>query len=367
MPPKAACSATASAAQPASASAAPPAALNFLPLSQLNKASVKVGGEWAVSAYRPVEDNYEYSYQGKPRKGTNFVVTLVSVDDPSQYCQGQFKKNSKNAVKYEQVKKTIEHGRRFVMSRVNFVDDAKLAYVSCSLKWVVDLCSTKMDACVETSISVVQPVPTPSIAGSADVEGNQFFDVTALVQEVSDVTEHSNNRSSFVTKIYDGTLDPKINKVKVMPLKVYFDTTPASGTVLTSQSGKEMKALVEQHMQSKTPMSFFCISGAQDDNGKFAFRTTKNTFIAGAVGAKADKMKESVELHDLKVENTAIFEIQTTTATARDWSAEPGKETRCGLLATFGRSATGVKELDVGETIWQCNWVRITEPSTDVS
>ena len=75
-------------------------------------------------------------------------------------------------------------------------------------------------------------------------------------------------------------------------------------------------------------------------------------------------MKESVELHDLKVENTAIFEIQTATATAREWSAEPGKETRCGLLATFGRSATGVKELDVGETIWQCNWVRINEPST---
>ena len=114
-------------------------------------------------------------------------------------------------------------------------------------------------------------------------------------------------------------------------------------------------------------MFFFCISGAQDDNGKFTFRTTKHTFIAGAVGAKADKMKESVELHDLKVENTAIFEIQTATATAREWSAEPGKETRCGLLATFGRSATGVEELDVGETIWQCNWVRITEPSTDLS
>ena len=367
MPPKAACSATASATQPASASAAQPAATNFLPLAQLNKASVKVGGEWSVVAFRPIEDNYQYTYQGKARQGTNFVVILVSTDDARQYCQAQFKKNSKNAAKYEQVKKTIEHGRRFVMSRVNFVDDAKLAYVSCSLKIVVDLCSTKMDACVETISSVVQPVPTASIAGSADVEGNQFFDVTALVQEVSDVTEHSNNRSSFVTKIYDGTLDPENKKVKVMPLKVYFDTTPSSGTVLASQSGEDMKALLERHKESKTPVSFFCISGAQDDNGKFTFRSTKHTFIAGAVGAKADKMKESVELHDLKVENTAIFEIQTATATARDWSAEPGKETRCGLLATFGRNATGVKELDEGETIWQANWVRIPEPSTDVS
>ena len=245
MPPKAACSATASATQPASASAAQPAATNFLPLAQLNKASVNAGGEWSVVAFRPIEDNYQYTYQGKARQGTNFVVTLVSTDDARQYCQAQFKKNSKNAAKYEQIKKTIEPGRRFVMSKVNFVDDAKLAYVSCSLKIVVDLCLTKMDACVETISSVVQPVPTASIAGSADVEGNQFFDVTALVQEVSDVTEHSNNRSSFVTKIYDGTLDPENKKVKVMPLKVYFDTTPSSGTVLASQSGEDMKALLE--------------------------------------------------------------------------------------------------------------------------
>merc|ERR1711965_307982 len=133
-----------------------------------------------------------------------------------------------------------------------------------------------------------------------------------------------------------------------MPLKVYFDTTQPSGTVLALQamSGNDMKALVEQHMQNKMPMSFFCISGAQDDMGKFAFRSTKHTYIAGAIGAKADKMKASAELHNLKTEETAIFEIQATTATARDWSAEPGKETRCGLLATFVRNATGVKELE---------------------
>ena len=367
MAPKVDSSATASAAQPGAASVAQPASSIYLPLGQLNKASVKTGGQWLVSAFRPVEDNYEYTWQGKPRQATNFVVTLVSVDDPSQYCQAQFKKKASNALKYEQVKNTMEHGRRFVMSKVAFVEDAKLAYVSCSLKIVVDLFSTKMDPCVETSGSVVQPAPTATIAGSANVEGNQFFDVTALAQEVSDVTEHANNRSSFVIKIYDGTLDPKINKIKVMPLKVYFDTTQPSGTVLALQSGNDMKALVEQHMQNKMPMSFFCISGAQDDMGKFAFRSTKHTYIAGAIGAKADKMKASAELHNLKTEETAIFEIQTTTATARDWSAEPGKETRCGLLATFVRNATGVKELDAGETIWQINWVRIVEPSADLS
>ena len=360
----------------ATGSAAPPASGNFLPLAQLNKASVKIGGEWSVIAFRPVEDMYEYTWQSKPRQGTNFLVTLVSAQDPSQYCQAQFKKNTKNTVKYEQVKKAMEHGRRFVMSKVAFVDDAKLAYVSSSLKIVVDLFSTKMDACVDIPNSVVQPVPTATIAGSAALEGNQFFDVIALVQEVSQVTDHSNNRSSFVLKIYDGSVDPDNNKIKVMPLKVYFDTTPeslfqpqSSGTVpaLRVMSGHDMKAFAEQHMKDKTPMSFYAISGAQDDMGKFVFRTTKHTYMAGAVGPKAEKIKDAAELHNLTPEQTAVFEIQTTTGTARDWSVELGKETRCGLLATFARTATGVKELDEDESIWQSNWVRITEPSAGQS
>ena len=111
-------------------------------------------------------------------------------------------------------------------------------------------------------------------------------------------------------------------------------------------------------------MSFFCISGAQDDTGKFSFRSTKHTFITEAVGTKAEKMKETTELHNLSAADTVAFELQTGTA-ARDWSLEKGKETRCGLLATFARTATGVAALDAGETIWQCNWVRINEPSME--
>ena len=56
------------------------------------------------------------------------------------------------------------------------------------------------------------------------------------------------------------------------------------------------------------------------------------------------------------------FELQAGRET-RDWSNEPGRETRCKLLAKFARDATGVPELDEGETIWQLNWVQPTEPS----
>ena len=56
------------------------------------------------------------------------------------------------------------------------------------------------------------------------------------------------------------------------------------------------------------------------------------------------------------------FELQPAKA-ARDWSKEPGTETRCKLLSHFARNATGVPDLDQGETIWQLNWAEVTEPS----
>ena len=107
--------------------------------SSAEKASVKTGGTWEVVVWHPFEDKYEYVWQGKQRQGTNFLCVLVSPDDHRSYLQAQFKKTSWNVQKYEQALKTFVNGTRFVMSNVGFVEDAKTAYVSCPLKFVVDL------------------------------------------------------------------------------------------------------------------------------------------------------------------------------------------------------------------------------------
>ena len=336
-----------------------------LPLSMLNSASVKTGGMWDVYVCRPFEDVYKYTWLGKEREGCNFLCTLVSSEDPTQYCQAQFKKTRGDPAKYLQALDSYKDGARFVMSQVGFAQDVKLAYVSCPLKTVVDLSKTKMDPCIGASGSAVQPAPTATVAGSINLGTNQFFDVTALIQKIDETRQHENNRSSFVVSIYDGSLDNDTQKVKVMPLTVYFDTTSSTtcpNSAAQPVSGQRWKALVEEQLQSKTAVSFFCVSGAQDTDGKFSFRTTKNTFLAKSVGTKADKLNSNAVLHSLKDVDTVAFELQAAKA-ARDWSTLPGRETRCKLLATFARTATGVPELDNGETIWQCNWVQITEPS----
>ena len=334
-----------------------------LPLSQLNKASAKTGATWIVAVVRPKEDTYEYSFKGQSKHGSNFIVILVSPDDPSVYCQAQFKKNSKNSLKYEQAKKNFSEGRRLVISKVCFAEDAKIQYVSPALKFVVDLSATKIDFCAEAISSVVQPAPTATVAGSASLAGNQFFDCTGLVQEVQESREHTNNRSSFVVMIYDGSLDASTKKVKVIPLKIFYDTWQANNDE-QSMSGEKIRALAEEHMQKKTALSFFCISGAKDDDDKFTFRNTKHTVIIPAAGKKADKLKAATELHNLSATDTVVFDLQTS-ASARDWTVEKGRETRCGLLSIFGRNSTNVDELDSGETIWQLNWMRITEPARE--
>ena len=303
-------------------SAEQPESGKYLPLLELNKASAKTGASWVVDAFRPVEYKLEYTWQSAWHDGTSLVVILVSEKDASQYCQALLQRDIRNEAKYERKKKAMMHGVRYIMSNVRFVDDAKLAYVSCPLKVVVDLSSTTMDICIDYMLSAttmdflnigVQPAPTATIASSAGLAGNQFFDVTALIQEVQDIRRHANNRSSFVVKIYDGSGDPDTRKVTVMPLRIYFDTArPEMSTCTNSAgqpvSGEAIKTLVEEHLQSKTAMSFFCISGAQDDTGKSSFRTTKHTFITAAVGTKAERMKEATELHNLS-------------AVSRNWSS----------------------------------------------
>ena len=345
---------------PSNASAEQPGQLHIA-LDLLNKASAKTGGTWDVYLSHVFEDKYEYKWQGKTRQGNNIVCTLVSAEDPQNYCQAQFKKTAQSGLRYEKALKAYKQGARYIMSKVAFVEEAKAAYVSCPIKHVVDLSKTNMDECVGASNSAVQPAPTATVAGGSNLGSNQFFDVTALIQEVHETRQHENNRSSFGVRIHDGSLDTDTKKIKAIQLTIFYDTVP-SGSAAQPVAGVLMKAVAEEHLQNKTAVSFFCISGSQNNQGLFSFRSTKNTFLSKAVGAKADKLNGDAALHNLQVTDTVAFDLQTAKA-ARDWSIEPGKETRCKLLATIARTATGVPELDNGETLWQCNWVQISEPS----
>ena len=272
-----------------------------LRLSELNSATAKTGRCWVVDAFRPAEDNYEYVWNGRRCHGTTLVVTLVAADDRSQYCQAHFRKYWWNGPKYEQAKKAIEHGKRFIMSQVSFAQSGWMpAYVSCPLKLIVNLSQTTMVPCANTPGRTVQPAPTATIASSTSLVDRQCFDVTGVVQEVQAVRRLPNNRCSFVVKIYDGSVDPGTKKLSAMDLNIYFNATPPVLNGLASArehsiapastnsadlhaSGESMKRLAEQHLHSKTALLFFCLCRMQDIKGKVHVYNTKHTCITATI------------------------------------------------------------------------------------
>ena len=336
--------------------AAQPAKSDTSSLKELNTASVIAGGCWTVVVCNPIEDTYEYTWQGKQRTGAQFVITLVSPQNPEAYCLAQFRKTLSNTKQYNEAVKKVVDQTSFQMSKVAFVESAKTQYVNTPIKLVVNLALTKMETVLLgcPKASAVQPCPPHSVAMCSFLDNQQFFDVTALVQDTSDVRGVGNDRQCFSINIIDGTVDKSTNKIKVLPLSVYDDKG--------SKRFEDKKALADSSLLSKKAISFFCIKGAQDSQANFTFTTTKNTWFIEATGDKASKLNGEETLHKLQAEDTVAFKIRTSDA--RDWSQEMGTETRCALLASFANKPTGVQALDENETIWQLNWVRVADPAT---
>ena len=354
-----------SAAKPEkSVSAGQPDKQEPYPLAELNKASAKAGGTWVLWSYRPYEDTYEWNSKGKSGTATTFNVMLVAEDNPAQYCLGRLKKTGRSNSKYEQITSRLREGKKFVFSKVKLMDDQKTKYISCPIKTVVDLGSTIIDECVEGQSSAVQPAPQGLIATSEELQSDQFFDITALVHNVDETKDATNNRSFFTVGLYDGSLDKETQKVKIMPVTMWIDTPRET----LDDTGSITRKLIEDHMKSKKPLSFFCLSGSQDDQSRFSFRSTKHTFVVAALGTKAEKMENATELHRLSADQTSTFALQAPTA-ARDWSKEKGMETKCAILANFARKSTGNPAIDdnPGGTVWQINWLHIAEPPQDIS
>ena len=90
-------------------------------------------------------------------------------------------------------------------------------------------------------------------------------------------------------------------------------------------------------MTEKTSIALYCINGGQDEQSKFIFRSAKNTFLAKAVGAKAEKLNSDTVLHSLRTEDAVMFEVQGPQA--RDWSQEKGQETATGIVGELSSSA----------------------------
>ena len=355
---------TASAAQLASqpaAAAGGTAPSATLPLRELTKRSGQFGA-WFVVVQQAKVDIYEYQYQGQQRNGKAFSCIFVSSDDPTEYCIGQLRWNKNNESKFLAVQKKLCDGFAFIMTKVSISNDAKKQYIHAPIQTVVNVADTTFSPVLHSKDSnLCYPEPPATIADCVHLTSQQFFDVTALVKTVSTPRPVKDNRVVFDIEIIDGSKSGEC--VRTMPLTVFTQRAPLHPLgepplwVFLNAACNDVFAQA---------VSFFQIKGAQDENGKFSFTTTKNSSIVPA--AKTGKgLRLAAEAATLLcLRDTSSFAIRKVEEwVSRDFSQEHATETMCALFAPLATTKlSGDDALDAAEeTLWQMNWVRVEEPA----
>ena len=207
-------SAPASAAQPGST------VENFQSLQMLrSKQSAKIS-TFKVIVCNPWKDTYEYQWEGKPRETTVWRCVLVSADDPTEYCNGEYKLTAKAKSGFEKHVKDYGHGTTLVMKAVSLVADAKTQYNSCSVRVTVNMASTTLSKGLENR-SAVQPVPKTSVAETTQLQQDQNFDLTALILSRSQDRNGGDGRKAFSLELTDGSRDEASCKVLTMSLTIF--------------------------------------------------------------------------------------------------------------------------------------------------
>ena len=205
------------------------------------------------------------------------------------------------------------------------------------------------------------PEPPATIADCEHLTSQQFFDVIALVKTVSTHRPVKDNRVVFDIEIIDGSKTGEC--VRTMPLTVFTERSHSHPLgeppmwVFLNAACKDSFAKA---------VSFFQIKGAQDENGKFSFTTTKNSIIvSAATTGKGLRLAEEADTL-LSLRDTSSFAIRKVEDwVVRDCTQEHATETMYALFAPLTTiKLTGDDALDAAEeTLWQMNWVRVEEPA----
>ena len=341
----AAASKTGSAVQPAYPN-------GFLPLNELTSRSARIG-KWQLGVCHAWEDEYEYQWEGETKTGCCFKCLLVDILKPTVYCHAEFKKTRKNEKSYQAAKSKFTEGSILVFEQIGFGDSVKAQYLTASKREVINLASTKASPSLGSiaEASAVQPCPTGSVADKVELKQNQYFDLTALVKEVSALRPATSSRKVFDVCLIDGSTDPKSGKMQTMKAALFDEENKA----------KENHALAEKCQENRRPITFLMLQGSKHDE-KFVFSSAKKGLrMFEAMDAEKATLLASKAADWLASDNTQAYEQKEFEP--KDYSAEQGFETSCKIFSMLSRHESGIAALDAEETVWQMNWLRIYEPS----
>ena len=330
-----------------------------LALAELNQRSAALG-QWDVGIFRPYIHEWKYNIKStsQPKTGKAFRCTLVSDLDPSQYVNAYVQMRSDNTTPLREAEAKFKAGLKFRISKVALDNSAKQEFLHTPLKQKIDLAKTKVVPLMqEKEGATVQPSPSMCIKDCTLLQQSQRFDVTALVDSLSEVRSVSDTREVVkVTLIDDSGEDSKPAQLTF----AFFMNLPRSKEdAATMDILREAKA-----SKTKQVFSFFALQGKKTDKGySFEADSKKDFFLMEAVDDRAKRLTQVREsLQAIPQEKRDI--LQQSSFGSRDYENEPGAQTLCKLLSDLA-ATTDLQTLNESPTLWQANWVEVGWPIGD--
>ena len=128
-------------------------------LHELNPKSAGVGA-WVLKVYKMRVIEYEYTWQGAPRKTQKLECMLVAAN--GSYCQGVIRSLNRGggvdpAAELKQMKQKFQDGTVWRMTKVSLADE-KSQYIASSLKKCIDMRQTKCSPVLQ-GLEKMPPAP----------------------------------------------------------------------------------------------------------------------------------------------------------------------------------------------------------------
>ena len=261
--------------------------------------------------------------------------------EPLQQAEGKFKANLK-----------------FRMSKVGLENSIKQEYLHTPIKQKIDLAKTKADPLLQQNQGeIVQPSPSMSIKDCKMLQQSQRFDVTAIMDALSDIRAVTAERQVISVTLIDDSGDD--GKPAQLTFSFFMDLP------LSKEDTATMDILRGAHAsESKQIFSFFALQGKRIQKGySFEADSKKEFFLVKAIGTRATRLAEVAE--SLQAVPKAMRDVlEQSSFEHRDYENEPGAQTLCKLLSDLA-GTTDIQKLNEKPTLWNANWVEVGWPIGD--
>ena len=328
-------------------------------LVELNQRSAPLG-VWDVGIFRPSMLRYTYTQKttGREKQGANFRCTLVSVSDPSQYVNAQISMRNDKMEPLLQAESKFKANLKFRMSKVGLENSIKQEYLHTPIKQKIDLAKTKADPLLQQNQGeIVQPSPSMSIKDCKMLQQSQRFDVTAIMDALSEIRAVTAERQVISVTLIDDSGDD--GKPAQLTFSFFMDLPLSKEDTATMDILRGAQA-----SESKQIFSFFALQGKRIQKGySFEADSKKEFFLVKAIGTRATRLAEVAE--SLQAVPKAMRDVlEQSSFEHRDYENEPGAQTLCKLLSDLA-GTTDIQKLNEKPTLWNANWVEVGWPIGD--